>query len=79
MKKPFFERQVDQKLDQWKSEATIAAADAVQKSKEATLVIYPSGLRMMRFAEPNTDYGMHYEVAPEVWQALLANGGKVIA
>lgn len=66
----------DEKIAQWNKEAMIAARRAQQKGIEARLVIYPTGLEMMRFAEPFTDFGMHYEVTPEVWD-FLKNGGKI--
>lgn len=72
-----FESLVKSKLTQWEGEASISAARAMQAGVEAKLVVYPSGLKMMRFSEPFKEYGMHYEVAPEVWERIKANGGKV--
>ena len=61
---------VDEKTNQWTREAEINARRAKAKGIEAKLIEYPTGLQMMRFAEPFKEYGMHYEVTPEVWQAI---------
>ena len=61
---------VDEKMNQWANEAEINARRAKAKGIEAKLIEYPTGLQMMRFAEPFKEYGMHYEVTPEVWQAI---------
>jgi len=63
-------RHVDEKRSQWDQEAAISAARAIKSGKTACLVTYPSGLKMMRFAEPFREYGMHYEVSPETWASL---------
>lgn len=60
---------VDEKTNQWTNEAKINAMRAKSKGIEAKLIEYPTGLKMMRFAEPFKEYGMHYEVPPEVWEA----------
>ena len=61
---------VDEKTSQWANEAEINARRAKAKGSEAKLIEYPTGLQMMRFAEPFKEYGMHYEVTPEVWEAI---------
>ena len=61
---------VDEKTNQWANEAEINARRAKAKGIEAELIEYPTGLQMIRFAEPFKEYGMHYEVTPEVWQAI---------
>ena len=61
---------VTAKLDQWASEANIAAKIAKKGGRVAIYVRYPTGLIMARFAEPYSDYGMHYECTPEVWESL---------
>ena len=61
---------VDEKTSQWANEAKKNAMRAKAKGIEAKLIEYPTGLQMMRFAEPFKEYGMHYEVTPEVWQAI---------
>ena len=66
------------KLAQWENEAIINAGRAFKAGRSATLVEYPSGLQMMRFAEPYKDYGMHFEVRPEVWAAIVANNGNIV-
>ena len=69
----------NEKIGQWSKEAMINAKRAQLKNIEAKLVKYPTGLQMMRFAEPfGKDFGMHYEVTPEVWD-YLKNGGKINA
>ena len=60
----------NEKTDQWTNEAKINAMRAKAKGIEAKLIEYPTGLQMMRFAEPFKEYGMHYEVTPEVWEAI---------
>jgi len=60
----------NEKMNQWKNEAEINARHAKPKGIEAKLIVYPTGLQMMRFAEPFKEYGMHYEVTPEVWEAI---------
>ena len=79
MKSKELKRLVTAKLEQWGREAMIAAGRAIMQGKTATLITYPSGLKKMRFAEPFTDFGMHYEVSPDAWSALIATGGKVIS
>ena len=68
---------VAETMDRWAGEAEMCAARAMKAGRKAVLVEYPTGLLMMRFAEPFTDFGMHYEVPPEVWARLKSNGGKV--
>jgi len=68
----------NEKIGQWNKEAMINAKRAQLKNIEAKLVEYPTGLQMMRFAEPFKDFGMHYEVTPEVWD-YLKNGGMIYA
>jgi hypothetical protein len=70
---------VKAKLAQWDREATLSAARAIKTGKAAVLVTYPTGLEMMRFAEPFTDCGMHYEVPPQVWAALVETNGTIYA
>ena len=60
----------NEKMNQWANEAEINARRAKAKDIEAKLIEYPTGLQMMRFAEPFKEYGMHYEVTPEVWEAI---------
>ena len=67
----------NEKISQWNKEAMIAAKRAQLKNIEAQLVTYPTGLQMMRFAEPFAEFGMHYEVTPDVWE-YLKNGGEII-
>ena len=67
----------DEKICQWNREAMINAKRAQLQKIEAQLVEYPTGLQMMRFAEPfGKDFGMHYEVTPEAWN-YLKNGGTL--
>ena len=54
----------------WDKEAKISAMRAHKSGRLAKLVVYPTGLRMMRFADPFTDYGMHYEVSEAVWSEI---------
>jgi len=61
---------VGEKINQWANEAEINARRARAKGIEAKLIEYPTGLQMMRFAEPFKEYGMHYEVTPVVWEAI---------
>lgn len=61
------------KLDQWEREARNNAARAILSGRSAVCIVYPTGKKMMRFAEPFTDYGMGYEVPEETWSEL---GGK---
>jgi hypothetical protein len=68
---------ISQKLEAWDNEATISAARAIQQGHTAQLVTYPSGMQAMRFAEPFTTYGMHFEVSPSVWESLVATGGRI--
>jgi hypothetical protein len=70
---------INAKLNQWGREAAINAARAMRAGCKAVLVTYPTGLQMMRFAQPFADYGMHYEVPANVWNEIAANGGKVVA
>lgn len=60
----------NEKKNQWADEAEINARRAKAKGIEAKLIVYPTGLQMMRFAEPFKEYGMHYEVTPEVWKVI---------
>lgn len=55
----------------WNKESKISAIRAHKSGRTAKLVVYPSGLRMMRFAEPFTDHGMHYEVPESVWSGIV--------
>lgn len=71
--KTYLERSVVSKRRQWNREAEISACRAIRSGKTATLVTYPSGLKMMRFAEPFKECGMHYEVSPETWAQLQSN------
>lgn len=68
---------VANKLSQWENEATVNAGRAFKAGHSAVLIEYPSGLQMMRFAEPYKDYGMHFEVRPEIWANIVANNGRV--
>ena len=68
---------IEQTNDRWNREASIAACQAIQAGRKARLVVYPTGLKMMRFAEPFTGNGMHYEVHLNVWNQLVADGGKI--
>ena len=61
---------VGEKINQWANEAEINARRARAKGIEAKLIEYPTGLQMMRFAEPFKEYSMHYEVTPVVWEAI---------
>jgi hypothetical protein len=61
---------IDEKIGQWDREAAISAAHAVRAGKTGFLVTYPTGLQMIRFAEPFEEYGMAYEVSPEVWNQI---------
>ena len=61
---------VGEKINQWANEAEINARRARAKGIETKLIEYPTGLQMMRFAEPFKEYGMHYEVTPVVWEAI---------
>lgn len=63
---------VENKLTQWDAEKVAAAGRAIAAGSTATLVQYPTGLQMMRFAEPYTDFGMHFEVDPETWSDLTS-------
>ena len=64
----------DEKISQWNTEAAINAQRAQAKGIQAKLIEYPTGLQMMRFAEPfSNEFGMHYEVTPEVWDSLKAS------
>ena len=67
------QKMVSAKLSQWDSEAVIAATRAARMGRRAIVVTYPSGMEMARFAEPFSDFGMHYEVAPAVWNAITGN------
>ena len=60
----------NEKMNQWAGEAEINAMRAKKAGLTAELVTYPTGLQMMRFAEPFKEYGMHYEVTPKVWEAI---------
>lgn len=75
--KSVLEQAVRVKLGQWKKEALIAASRALRDGKQASVFTYPTGLKMMRFAEPFTDYGMHYEVEVEAWNLLVKNKGII--
>lgn len=70
------ESMVNDKLLQWSNGAMCAAKRAQILGVEAILVEYPTGLQMMRFAEPFGAYGMFYEVTTEQWD-YLKNGGKL--
>jgi hypothetical protein len=62
---------IDSKLNQWDREAAINAARAKAAGIEARTVEYPTGKKMMRFGKPyGKEFGMHYEVTPEVWEAI---------
>jgi len=63
------EKMVNDKLSQWDREAALNARRAKAQGRQAVLVTYPTGLQMMRFAEPFADFGMHYEVPAQVWEA----------
>lgn len=71
------EAEVSAKLSQWEKEAAISACKAIQMGIKASLVQYPSGMRVMRFAEYGGQFGMVNEVRPEVWELLVKNGGKI--
>ena len=79
MKTTRFEAAINSKISQWEHAAEVSAARAIQAGRLAVLVTYPTGLQMMRFAEPFKGCGMHYEVSVETWKTLTANGGKVFA
>ena len=65
------EQLVNAKISQWNKEAMMNAQRAIKKNIEAQKVQYPTGLKMMRFAEPfSKEFGMHYEVTPEAWEYL---------
>jgi len=55
---------------QWGKESLLAAMHAAEHGLTAELVIYPTGLKRMRYAKPFTTYGMNYEVAPEIWEMV---------
>lgn len=60
-------RAVQEKVSQWDREAEVNAKRAILLGRSGTLVTYPSGKQMVRFAEPFKDFGMHYEVSVECW------------
>jgi len=64
---------VKAKQTQWSNEAKVSAARAILQGRTGTLVQYQTGMKMVRFAEPFKDFGMHYEVTPEVWSELTGN------
>lgn len=64
------EKAIDEKMAQWDREALINAKRAKAMGKTAVLVTYPTGLQKMRFGEPFQQFGMHYEVSPEIWNSL---------
>jgi hypothetical protein len=71
-------RLLSAKTSQWAAEATIAAGRAVQQNRVPQLIVYPSGKRMMRFAEPFAEFGMHFEVTPETWDDVHSCDGFVV-
>jgi len=69
---------VNEKLASWNRQAMVNAKRAQLNNVNAVLVTYPTGTKYMRFAEPFKEYGMFYEVIPEVWD-YLKNGGVIIS
>lgn len=64
---------VRETLGRWSCQAEIAACRAIRQGKRAALVVYPSGVKRMRFAEPFGEFGMSYEVPVETWNRLIEN------
>ena len=77
--KPNSEQTMMLKVNQWKTDAAIAAAKAQQMGVDAQLIRYPSGLVMSRFAATGDSLGTRYEVPPEIWNAIKENGGEIPA
>ena len=70
---------VIEKLNQWDMEAAICACRAFRRggAGAAVMVTYPTGLSMMRFAEPLSGCPAWGEVTVEVWTEIVKNNGKL--
>ena len=60
----------NQKLSQWDREAFVNAVRAFRSGKTGSIVTYPTGKQMVRFAEPFKEFGMHYEVSVDAWNSI---------
>jgi hypothetical protein len=77
MSKPISAEAIENKINGWATEAHIAACRAFQMGIKPSEVVYPSGMRMQRFAEPSGAFGIAYEVTQDVWRSVVESSGKL--
>ena len=58
----------------WESEQAIAAIQLFKKGVQPKLVIYPTGLRKLRFECPETWNHNFFEVSEALWERIKKDG-----